>query len=171
MSTLSTASLPPGTATLAHRETKHPSAPILGAPPSPSISMRTNPSATNPNDRASIYEKRGDIPPPIELDRRPGRSGSIAISQSSTTSAQPASLAGPPQTRIPGSAGPSQLDGTEPRIFPGVVSKHRRSSVQQRPSGMLGSEKDPATTSSPGLKVVSHREANQAKEPPGSGSI
>jgi AMP deaminase len=34
------------------------------------------------------------------------------------------------------------LDGSEPRIFPGVVSRHRRSSVQQRPGSSSISEKE-----------------------------
>ena len=148
-----------------HQENDHPSAPILPAPPSPGVSMRTNPSVTSPNDRLSTREKQGDMPPPIELDQRPGRSASIAISQSSAASAQPFALAGQAQARMPGSAGLSQLDGTEPKIFPGVVSKHRRSSVQQRPSIILGSEKELTTTPSPGLKkVLSPGEGSQSKE-------
>ncbi|KAL9085342.1 MAG: hypothetical protein Q9165_007633 [Trypethelium subeluteriae] len=167
-STLSTSSLPPGSTTLVHRENKQPGTAISAAPPSPSVSMRTQPSATNANDRLSSFEPPSGIPP-LDLGKRPGRSDSIAISQSSAASTQPLSSVAQAQPLMPGSARLSQLDGTEPKIFPGVVNKHRSSSIQQQSSGMLMNEKDSSAQASPGLqKVVSLGDPTWHKKPSGS---
>ena len=166
--TLSTSNLPPGSSTLAHREATHPNASSLAAPPSPTDPMRILPSAAYTDSSPRVRKQQGDLPPPIELDKRPTRSGSIAISHSSATSAQPSAFVGQAQPRVPASAGSSQIDGTEPKIFPGVVNKHRSSSVQQRPIGILSNEKDSISSTSPVLgKTASPEEAGQLNEPSG----
>ncbi|OCK76046.1 hypothetical protein K432DRAFT_396775, partial [Lepidopterella palustris CBS 459.81] len=161
-------------------------------PGSPSTSMRTNISTTNPPDsqhfsslpaphspvfpaqQARLHghpsNSAADIPAlantpgsPVKDSanyQRPARSGGMVLSsgvpapqpqtQLSSSSQQqppPLSLAhAASQTQLQrspeqaSSSGPMHFEGIEPRIFPGVVSRHRRSSVQ-RPSSSSFSDK------------------------------
>lgn len=129
-------------------------------PGSPSASMRTHPSATNPNDLSLT----GQLPPstttvlPAQLARmhpahigndsatnvyyqgdsasRPARSPTFTMTQGASASPQPSSQA---NVNTRPSAG--SISAAEPRIFPGVVSRHRTSSIQ-RPMSSTFSDKD-----------------------------
>jgi AMP deaminase len=171
---LSTANLP-GSVPMTPRKNTHPG--------SPTASMLTNPSATNPMDGQGPFTNLGtpalpmhnthtvfpaqaarknpmsssfsatDIPAMAPnytqahgqasgsatgSGSRPARSSSMIFSPGSGPQAhappQPP-LASPPHQQIQRSESSVNLDGSEPRIFPGVVSRHRRSSVQQSGSG------------------------------------
>ncbi|KAI9657720.1 MAG: AMP deaminase [Bathelium mastoideum] len=163
-STLSTSNLLSDPSTSVQRDITEPSTPVLAAPPSPRDSVRAPPSATYPDGSPRARRQHGDPPPPIELDRRPARSASLAKSQSSATSAQPLAFTGQAPSRVPGSAASSQIDGTELKIFPGVVSRHRSSSVQQRPVAMTGFERDSVATPNPSSSKAVSQDSDQSKE-------
>ncbi|OCL11608.1 AMP deaminase [Glonium stellatum] len=152
-------------------------------PGSPSASMRTNPSTTNPLDALSSHQYPNPTPAapphanspvfPAQQARmhpspstadiaaltpaaavaapsspvrdttnfpRPARSPSMIFTHGATSAPQPQ-----PQALRSPDASPSgsalHFDGIEPRLFPGVVSRHRRSSLR-RPSSSSFSEKD-----------------------------
>jgi AMP deaminase len=163
-STLSHANLPENAA-MTPRKSLHPG--------SPSVSMVTNPSATNPMDGQHQHQF-SNLPNPAmpiqfpaqqarmnpsysatDIASMPHRSKEAnGSSASGTRSVRPSSMvfspgAGPqsqappqplasPQQAIKRSESSVNLDGSEPRIFPGVVSRHRRSSVQPFESDGVG---------------------------------
>jgi AMP deaminase len=148
-------------------------------PSSPSVSMATNPSATNPMENQAPQQfsnlpypalpthptfpaqaarmnplnpsfSAGDIPGLRNAQPSPSIGPARSSSMIFTPGSGPQSHAPPQPQPLPSMPSPSQimrsdsnvnLDGSEPKIFPGVVSRNRRSSVQQ-PSSSSYSETD-----------------------------
>lgn len=132
-------------------------------PGSPSASMRTNPSTTNPLDALQSHQFPNLPPTALPHAHSPVFPAQQARMYPSLSASDMPALAGPaptspvrdttnfgrptrsssmifsPEASSSGSA--LHFDGIEPRIFPGVVSRHRRSSLQ-RPGSSSFSDKE-----------------------------
>lgn len=137
---------------------------VVPQPPSPSASMRTHPSATNPiafdpsnyrpgsrqysdpvqaatpyyanaaaarqQDGSSFQQQQQQlVSSPTALEHQPLFP---TASQANEAAVPPVSQQQPPSTNLP--FGSLSLHHSEPRMFPGVVSKRRRSSITKVPS-------------------------------------
>lgn len=146
--------------------------------------MRTNPSASNPIDPAyqAQFSARNIISAQASrLNQSFSANDLVGLGGASTVSREQPNRAVPPrsssmvfpQATTPGgtrspetsnaSIPPLHLDGTEPRIFPGVVSR-ARSSTNQRPSRISFSEADVA-----GYKNTATVEDPEQEQKTGSG--
>ncbi|KAF2754062.1 AMP deaminase [Pseudovirgaria hyperparasitica] len=132
------------------------SPPLSQTPQSPTISMHNNPSANVPAD--SSLSQFVNLPPssynaPLAQVQAARMNHTIPLAEVHNTTNSPKSpqsatyqhnrldrsstVVLPTLSSDIGMPVPSRLDGTEPRMFPGVVSRHRKSSAQQTSSGAL----------------------------------
>ncbi|KAH0102969.1 AMP deaminase, partial [Aureobasidium melanogenum] len=144
----------------------HPFSANLTAPGSPTAhSMQTNPSATNPLNHSEYFQSRNaqngsfQLPAPAAAHHHYIPNAQAArISQSPSMVSLPghkhtrtssmvghgSPAGGPAPTSIPPDMAPmpmSSLDASEPRLFPGIVSKSRKGSMVTSRSGVdVGSE-------------------------------
>jgi AMP deaminase len=116
----------------------HPAMPMH--PVFPAQAARMNP--LNPSYSAGDIPALGSASPSF----RPARTSSMIFSPGSGPQSMPPPQP-PPMQSLPSPSGILRsdsnvnLDGSEPRIFPGVMSRNRRSSIQ-RPSSSSYSETD-----------------------------
>lgn len=144
----------------------HPFSANLTAPGSPTAqSMQTNPSATNPLNHSEYFHSRNaqngnfQLPGPAAAHHHYIPNAQAArISQSPSMVSLPghkhirtssmvghgSPAGGPAPTSIPPDMAPmpmSSLDASEPRLFPGIVSKSRKGSMVTSRSGLdVGSD-------------------------------
>ncbi|KAF2088077.1 AMP deaminase, partial [Saccharata proteae CBS 121410] len=89
-------------------------------------------------DRAASSREASTLKP----QHKSGRSSSMVIATPSTVP-MPKPIIGPPlspQQSVSSAPSGPRLDGGEPRLFPGVVSRHRRSSAQRPSSGSFSQQ-------------------------------
>jgi AMP deaminase len=163
----------------------------LTAPGSPTAhSMQTNPSATNPLNHSEYFQTRNtqngnfQLPAPAAHHHYVPNAQAARISQSPSMVSLPghkhthsASMVGhgsPAGGPAPPSIAPdmapmpmSSLDASEPRLFPGVVSKSRKGSMVKSRSGVdIGSEDnnvpDPMTQSLPAIALGRPRPGDES---------
>ncbi|KAF2397590.1 AMP deaminase [Trichodelitschia bisporula] len=142
--------------TLPHHKSG-PASPVPSFPTNPSLNPHSfsalpNPLMPTPFDSAEHALPHADGHPSSPDSRPPRSSSMLFIPDSSGPVPQPPGsfaysptsmpVVSPVGQTLPRSESSSQihLDGTEPRIFPGVVSRHRTSSIQQRPTSSSLSE-------------------------------
>ncbi|TIA86855.1 AMP deaminase [Aureobasidium pullulans] len=170
----------------------HPFNANLTAPGSPTASMQTNPSATNPLNHSEYFQTKNQgggnfqLPAPAAHHHYIPNAQAARISQSPSMVSLPghggkhnrtSSMVGhahgspagvPAPTSIPPDMAPmpmSSLDASEPRLFPGIVSKSRKGSMVTSRSGIdVGSEDnvpDHMTQSLPALALGRPRPSDE----------
>lgn len=169
----------------------HPFSANLTAPGSPTAhSMQTNPSATNPLNHSEYFQTRNtqtgnfQLPAPAAHHHYVPNAQAARISQSPSMVSLPghkhtrsssmvghgSPAGGPAPTTIPPDMAPmpmSSLDASEPRLFPGIVSKSRKGSMVTSRSGVeFGSEDnnvpDSMTQSLPAIALGRPRPSDES---------
>jgi len=128
-----------------------------GSPALPAQAVRTNPSYPS-NDNTALRNTTL-VTSPTSLKEtgtafgRPARSSSIVFSPPFNSGAIPPSQHFQPLGTSTASVGDPHIDGSEPRMFPGVVNRRRTGSIHW-PSSVAMSERDPDGSKVSGLSSL-----------------